>query len=140
MATSLPFFSSKSNVFPPHSSVLMEYTWPPITGAGSNCQNMRAGLAAENPICGNACLQVSHALDDDPRGNTITQLWKSFFSCLRSSCESVVHVYFLISLMHWFMFSTLIIQTPSPRLQSKHCLPQLQLPWPYRSSAALQRY
>ena len=116
------FCSSKSNLFP---------------AIRRNCQNMRSRLATENPISGNVCLQVSHAFDDQPRGNTIAQNLWSFFSCLQSSCQSAAHMYFMISSMHRFMFCTLIFPTPNPRLQSKHWLPQLQMPWPCRSSEVL---
>ena len=48
------FFSSNSNFLSNHSSVLgggSQYTWPPITGAGSRCQNMRSGHVSENKGC-----------------------------------------------------------------------------------------
>ena len=91
--------------------------------AGSNCQSMRSGLATDNTICGNVCLPISHAPDDDPIGNTIAQHLWSFFSCLRSSCQSAVCVYFLISLIHWYMFSTLIFPNTKSKTPVKTLAP-----------------
>ena len=49
------------------------HTWPPITDAGSRCQNLCSGIGTENTSCGNVCIRVSRALDDDPRGKTHAQ-------------------------------------------------------------------
>ena len=75
-AQALPVFSSNKAYFSSHSSVLIGgplYTWPPITGAATRCQNIGSGHFLKTPAAEDTCHQVSHALDNDPRGKTHPQ-------------------------------------------------------------------
>ena len=86
------------------------YTWPPITGAGSSCQNMSSSLVIANTSSGDVWLQVSNALNFEPKSRTKAM---HSISCGRSflsiSWQFVVHMYFMISSMLWLLFSMRIL-------------------------------
>ena len=68
MPTSLPFFFLNEKLISFRPFVCTDGRHPVHLAsnhrcAGSNCQNMRSGLATDNTICGNVCLPVSHAPD-----------------------------------------------------------------------------
>ena len=99
------FLHRKVNFFSVQSSVPMRdslYTWTPIIGSGSNCQNTCPRLGTENPCCGReVCLQVSLALYRDWKSKTNTQHPKPCGHSLSwSSQQSVFDVHFMISPTH----------------------------------------
>ena len=74
-----------------------QYCWPPITGAGSRCQNVSFALWTDSTGCGEARHPVAHALDSDPRGRSHQQ---HDMCCVHIFC-SVFHSSTIFS-WHWF--------------------------------------
>ena len=102
------FFQSKHNVLSVRSSVLMAgslYTWPTITGAGSNGQNMRSVLATQISSCGTRVPPSFARAPLRRKGQNkcaASNTSRSFLFLITFS------VYFMISSMHRFTFHALI--------------------------------